>query len=84
MSIPLNGSSLNLTTVPPIISTSAPDPNVVKEDGGLILLVIACVCASLWLIYMTFYHSRVLGHIITRLITMKYMKDGEFFTIGRL
>ena len=66
------------TTVPPYIGTAAPD----NEDGGFVLLIVACICCGLWLIYMTFYHSRLLGSIITKLVTIKYLKDGQFFEIG--
>lgn len=69
-------------TVVPFHNTVAPTDED-NERRGLILLVVACVCCGLWLIYMTFYHSRLLGSIITKLVTMRYLKDGQFFEIGK-
>ena len=35
------------------------------------------------MIYVSFYHSRVLGFILTRLINFKYIEDGQYFKIGK-
>ena len=45
-------------------------------------VVLSCLCASLWVIYITFYHSRVMGYILTRLINFKYINNGQYFKIG--
>jgi len=54
-----------------------------KDQGGLVFVVLSCLCASLWVIYVSFYHSRVLGFILTRLINFKYIEDGQYFKIGK-
>ena len=46
-------------------------------------VVLSCLCASLWSIYITFYHSRVMGYILTRLVNFKYIKNGQYFKIGK-
>ncbi|XP_048589365.1 transmembrane protein KIAA1109 homolog isoform X3 [Nematostella vectensis] len=79
----------NLTTsapLAPLIPTTGPrtfgPPIYPERDGGIVLLIVACLCSGLWLIYMTFYHSRLLGYILTEFINFKYMKEGHYFQIG--
>ena len=69
-----NSSTLLPTTVP---------SSAVNDQGGLVFVVLSCLCASLWVIYITFYHSRVLGYILTRLINFKYIENGQYFKIGK-
>lgn len=76
------------TTVDPNTTIASLTQKVtLKEEDiyetSLVFLVIACGCASLWLMYLTFYHSRVLGFILTKIINFKYMKDGQFFRVGK-
>lgn len=73
------------TTVTPFHNNGVPtdtDDGQDNEERGLVLLVVACLCCSLWLIYMTLYHSRLLGSLITKFVTMRYLKEGQFFEIG--
>ncbi|XP_068720760.1 bridge-like lipid transfer protein family member 1 [Montipora capricornis] len=70
----------NVSTVMP--SVPASNPTKAPEEGGLVFVVLSCLCASLWAIYITFYHSRLMGIILTRLIRLKYIEDGQYFKIG--
>lgn len=45
-------------------------------ESGLVFVVLFCFCVSLWLIYIIFYYSRVMGFIFIKLINFKYIKDG--------
>ena len=65
-----------------IMPSTAPLSSPSKDQGGLVFVVLSCLCASLWVIYITFYHSRVMGYILTRLINFKYINNGQYFKIG--
>ena len=71
----------NVSTVMPTVTAS--NPTKAPEEGGLVFVVLSCLCASLWAIYITFYHSRLMGIILTRLIRLKYIEDGQYFKIGK-
>ncbi|XP_022799728.1 uncharacterized protein KIAA1109-like isoform X2 [Stylophora pistillata] len=71
-----NNSNNSMGTILP---STAP---LTSEESGLVFVVLSCLCASLWLVYITFYHSRVMGFLLTKLINFKYMKDGQYFNIG--
>lgn len=68
-----------LPSTAPLSDSTAKTSNV---ESGLVFVVLSCLCASLWSIYITFYHSRVMGFILTKLINFKYIKDGQYFKIG--
>ncbi|XP_063358209.1 bridge-like lipid transfer protein family member 1 [Cydia amplana] len=53
----------------------------VKIDSDFALLVVSLMSAVLWIVYITYYNSRVLGYILTRLINRFYFQD-ENFKIG--
>ena len=74
-----NGSTIVPSTAPLSSLTSSPPSS---DQGGLVFVVLSCLCASLWVIYITFYHSRVMGYILTRLINFKYINNGQYFKIG--
>lgn len=65
-----------------IMPSTAPLSSPSMDQGGLVFVVLSCLCASLWVIYITFYHSRVMGYILTRLINFKYINNGQYFKIG--
>ena len=52
-----------------------------KRDPGLVFVLMASLFASVWLFYITFFHSRLLGLIITRLVNKFFIKNG-YFKIG--
>ena len=66
------------------LTTVTPNGTVVEnaDETSFIFLVIVGICAGLWIIYLTFYHSRVLGYILTEFVNFKYMHDGQYFKIG--
>ena len=72
----------NVSTVPSAAPLTDPTPTP-SEEGGLVFVVLSCLCACLWAIYITFYHSRVMGYILTRLINLKYIENGQYFKIGK-
>lgn len=69
----------NSSTLPPTTATSSAG----NDQGGLVFVVLSCLCASLWVSYITFYHTRLLGYILTRLINFKYIENGQYFKIGK-
>lgn len=51
-------------------------------DRNFALLLVSLTSAILWVVYITYYNSRVLGYILTRLINRFYFQD-ENFKIGK-
>ena len=81
----MDGNSNVSSTLPPTtVSLIDSSSSAGNDQGGLVFVVLSCLCASLWVIYITFYHSRVLGYILTRLINFKYIENGQYFKIGKL
>ena len=72
----------NMSTILPTGSLSDPTSRP-TEEGGLVFVVLSCLCACLWVIYITFYHSRLMGYILTRLINLKYIESDQYFKIGK-
>lgn len=54
----------------------------ITMDRNFALLLVSLVSAALWLVYITYYNSRVLGFLLTRLINKFYFQD-ENFKIGK-
>lgn len=50
----------------------------IKMDRNLALLLTSLISAILWIVYITYYNSRVLGYILTRLINKFYFQDDNF------
>ena len=74
-------SNFSSTTASTMTTSASTEESFIKQPR-LILLLIACISAGLWLIYLTLYHSRLLGLIITRFVNLKYVKDG-YFRVGK-
>lgn len=71
-------SNISTTTSEPVsIPTLKP-----LEEGGLVFVVLSSLLTCLWAIYITFYHSRMMGLILTWLINLKYIENGQYFKIG--
>ena len=71
-----------MSTMLPTGSLSDPTPRP-PEEGGLAFVVLSCLCTCVWVIHITFYHSRLMGYILTRLINLKYVKSDQYFKIGK-
>lgn len=52
-----------------------------KMDSNFVWLLCSLISAICWLMYITYYNSRVAGYIITRAINRFYIRDG-YFKIG--
>ncbi|XP_066144647.1 bridge-like lipid transfer protein family member 1 isoform X4 [Euwallacea fornicatus] len=48
-----------------------------KMDSNFLILLFSLIFAVLWVIYITFYNSRILGYIITK-VANKFMSEGNF------
>ncbi|XP_041971055.1 transmembrane protein KIAA1109 homolog isoform X2 [Aricia agestis] len=62
-------------------NTSSIDFGEITMDRNFALLLVSLISAILWIVYITYYNSRVLGYILTRLINKFYFQD-ENFKIG--
>ncbi|XP_069356448.1 bridge-like lipid transfer protein family member 1 [Maniola hyperantus] len=62
-------------------NSSSIDFAEITMDRNFALLLVSLVSAMLWVVYITYYNSRVLGYILTRLINRFYFQD-ENFKIG--
>lgn len=77
------GDYSNVSTMPSTVGLTVDPTSTPSDQGGLVFVVLSCLCACVWAIYVTFYHSRVMGYILTQLINLKYIKDGQYFKIGK-
>lgn len=48
-----------------------------KNNPGLVFLTIACGFTGIWILFVTFYNSRLLAFIVTKLLRKFYFKDGH-------
>ncbi|KAG5893448.1 hypothetical protein JTB14_012167 [Gonioctena quinquepunctata] len=55
----------------------------IKMDSNFAMLLCSLVCAVSWVIYITYYNSRILGYIITKTVNKMFIDEG-FFKIGSL
>ncbi|XP_060534290.1 bridge-like lipid transfer protein family member 1 [Cylas formicarius] len=53
-----------------------------KMDSNFLMLLFSLIFAVLWVIYITFYNSRLTGYILTKVVN-KFVADG-YFKIGSL
>ncbi|XP_075992780.1 bridge-like lipid transfer protein family member 1 [Anticarsia gemmatalis] len=69
-------------------NTSSIDFSDLPMDRNFALLLVSLISAILWIVYITYYNSRVLGYILTRLINKFYFQDDNFkigsFTLNAL
>ena len=78
-----NISSLITTTVIPNVteadkgSFNFDDSFDFKNNPGLVFLLVVCVFTGIWLLFLTFYNSRLFAFVITRLIRKLFLKDGH-------
>lgn len=52
-----------------------------KMDSNFLMLLFSLIFAVLWVIYITYYNSRILGYIITK-VANKFISEG-YFRIGK-
>lgn len=52
-------------------------------DSSFLLLLSSLILALVWVIYITYYNSRVAGYIITKLVNRLCIKTG-YFKIGMI
>ena len=77
--------SLNLSTTSPLTANST--DHIInanfdfRSNPGLVFVLISCTCTGLWMLFLTFYLSRITGYILTKIIRRFYMKDG-YLSIG--
>lgn len=63
-------------------NTSDLDPHlVIKMDSNFAKLLFSLICGMAWVIYITYYNSRVTAYIVTRLLTRFYITKG-YLSIG--
>ncbi|XP_055681343.1 bridge-like lipid transfer protein family member 1 isoform X2 [Lutzomyia longipalpis] len=54
-----------------------------KMDSNMVWLLCSLLSSIIWVIYITFYHSRVMGYFITKLANRLFIK-AAYFRIGSL
>lgn len=57
--------------------------NDIKMDSTLFWLILSLVSSIIWVVYIAFYHARIIGYIVTRLVNKWFIK-GASFRIGSL
>lgn len=79
---------VNVTTLAPDVTQKNNTNDIFKDsfdfknNPGLVFVTIACVCTSLWLLFITFYFSRCVAFLVTKLLNWLYVKDG-YLHIGK-
>ncbi len=51
-------------------------------SGNFAILLISLITAMVWVLYITYYNSRVIGYVITRLLTKFYVRKG-YLKVGQ-
>ncbi|XP_014242068.1 uncharacterized protein KIAA1109 isoform X2 [Cimex lectularius] len=71
------------TTIPEPSSWNSTSLNLdnLKMDSNFALLLCSLVTAMMWVIYITYYNSRVIGYIMTRALNKLYITEG-YFKVG--
>lgn len=73
-----------------LIETTIPEPSPwnstlnldgIQMDSNFAMLLCSLMMAMAWVIYITYYNSRVVGYIITRALNRMYVTDG-YFKVG--
>ncbi|XP_038111246.1 transmembrane protein KIAA1109 isoform X3 [Culex quinquefasciatus] len=54
-----------------------------KLDKNMVWLLLSLISSIVWVVYITFYNSRVFGYFITKLVNRLFIK-GAYFKIGSL
>lgn len=54
-----------------------------KMDSNFAMLLCSLVFAVAWVIYVTYYNSRLVGYIITKIVNKLFMRNKKFFKIGK-
>ena len=78
----------NITTLAPDVTPKNNTNDIFKDsfdfknNPGLVFVTIACVCTSLWLLFITFYFSRCVAFLVTKFLNWLYVKDG-YLHIGK-
>ena len=50
-------------------------------NGGFAMLLFSLITAVVWVLYITYYNSRVIGYIVTRLLKKFYAREG-YLNVG--
>ncbi|CAH1110220.1 unnamed protein product [Psylliodes chrysocephalus] len=76
-------TSENFTPLPNVTSKTSLNLEDIKMDSNFALLLCSLVFAVSWVIYITYYNSRVIGYIITKIVNKLFIGEG-YFKIGSL
>lgn len=74
--------SLN-TTIDPTVENGTLSNDVIagsfdfKNNPGLVFVTVACGITGIWMLFITFYNSRMIAFIITKLLRKFYFKEGH-------
>lgn len=75
-------TSENFTPLPNVTSKTSLNLEDIKMDSNFALLLCSLVFAVSWVIYITYYNSRVIGYIITKIVNKLFIGEG-YFKIGK-
>lgn len=79
----IKGFKMDYTTLEePAMNNSTKDLSEFKVDGNFTILLFSLITGMVWVIYITYYNSRVTAYIITRLLTRFYATKG-YLSIGQ-
>lgn len=54
-----------------------------RMDSNFVSMLFSLISGMIWVIYITYYNSRVIAYIVTRLLTRFYATKG-YLSIGKL
>lgn len=55
----------------------------IAMDSNFAMLLCSLVFAISWIVYITYYNSRLVGYIITKVVNKLFIKNG-YFQMGEL
>ena len=75
------GSQKNITNA----DVENSNPLDLSKNPRLLLVLIASLSGCVWLLYITFCNSRVIGFIVTKIVNKFVIKDGDaYFKLGKI
>ena len=77
----VTGTQKNITNA----NVKDSNPLDLSKNPRLLFVLFASLSGCVWLLYITFCNSRVIGFIVTKIVNKFVIKDGDaFFKLGKI
>ena len=78
----LGQNAVNQTAKNNATSSEYKNPLDLANNPALVAVLFASLCASVWLLYITFFNSRLFGIILTKIVNRFVIQDDAYFQVG--